>query len=1118
MELVLAERRSRDAADRRTIERRAAGEPFAASFAQQRLWFLDRLRPGESTYNIPFARRIRGRLDRNALQRSLNAIIERHEILRATFVLEQGGVIARVSSQQSLDLTETDLRSVPQADRDAHARALVEAEAIKPFDLSTGPLVRAGLITLGEDDHVVLLNMHHIASDGWSLGLFVREIAALYNAFSSSEPSPLGELPIQYGDYAEWQRRTFREGLADADMDYWRKQLADIPETDLPVDKPRQGSDASKGATVERTLTEALYAHLKRFSRDEEVTLFVTLLAAFNILLYRYTGARDFAVGSPVANRDHPQTEALIGFFVNTLVLRAKLSEEMTFRELIRVTKNVAFDAFAHQSVPFEKLVQLVDPDRDNIRSPLFRVMFTLQNLPMEKPALDGLEVRRFDFASQTSMFDLTLTVMERSDRDEGGEPKLVVYAEYNTELFEEPTIMRLLSNYFALLAAIVDNADTRLADLPMMLNEDTRRVLLEWNETSFQVRGEACWHKLFEQQVERTPDAPAVIGEAVLTYGQLNKSSNRLAAHLRSLGVGPESLVGICLPRRLDTMVAMIAALKAGGAYLPLDPAYPKERLEFMMRDAGVKVLVSSHALQYSAPTHDGAVVLLDSDIETISRWSGENIENAALPENLCYAIYTSGTTGAPKGVLITHRALVNHNLAIIRRYGLQSDDRVLQFASSSFDVAAEEIFPTLLAGATIVIGSGGGSTTEFARALEAERVTVLNLPASFWNAWAEGVSDIRQLPAMLRLLIVGSERVSAERFDKWVEMTSSTLKTLNAYGATEATITSTIYDHAFGDYRSGRARTPIGRPIGNTRVYVLQPGKAPAPIGVVGELHIAGDGLARGYLGSPDLTAERFWPDPYSALPDSAVTGGRLFKAGDLARYRESGDLELLGRVDHQIKIRGYRVEPAEVELALLRHSGLREAFVTARDDNAGGRRLVGYVVPRQGAQIEPAELRRFLKDLLPDHMVPSLLVTLEALPRKPNGKVEERALPPAENRTTDAETYREPQTKLEKTIAAIWREVLRVERVGLNDNFFDIGGHSLLMAEIQVKLQSVMKREIAMVELFEYPTVSLLARFLGRDGERPAFRPDPQKARDGISRLREQFKQRQLGNRKK
>jgi amino acid adenylation domain-containing protein len=1125
LELVLDEKRAAATAGARTIPKRAAGGSFAASFAQQRLWFLDRLRPGEATYNIPFARRLSGRLDREALQRSLNAIIQRHEVLRARFVFEQGGVTARISDEASLDLEETDLRSLPDADSEGHARALIEAEAVRPFDLSTGPLVRARLIRLCDDDHVVLLNMHHIVSDGWSLGLFVREMAALYKAFSAGAPSPLDELPIQYGDFAEWQRNALQEGLGDAEVNYWKARLADLPEVELPADRPRNESRSSKGATVARRLPPALLERLKTFSLNEQVTLFVTLLAAFDVLLYRYTGEKDFAVGSPVANRDRTQTEALIGFFVNTLLLRARLSDEMTFRELVSETRTATLEAFAHQGLPFEKLVQLVDPNRDTIRSPLFQVMFTLQNVPLEKFRLEGLEVRPFDFAAQTSMFDLTLTLMERSDRDEDAEPRMIVYAEYNTGLFEESTIERLLANYFALLESAVVNSDCRLADLSLMQDAEHRRIVVEWNETSVELPSEVCWNRLFEEQVARSPDSPALIlGEAVLSYGELNRRSNQLAAHLRSLGAAPESLVGIWLPRGIEMTIALIAVLKSGGAFVLLDPAHPKGRLESIVHDAGVKILLMSRAQRDSSAVHDGAVVFLDSDSEQISRCAGNNLENVALPENCCYAIYTSGSTGAPKGVLITHRALINHNFSVIRRYGLRRDDRVLQFAAPSFDVAVEEVFPTLLAGAAVVVGSGSASTVEFGRALENEWVTVINLPASFWSAWSDSLSDPQQLTSSLRLLVVGSERVSPERFDRWLELTAGRVKTLNAYGTTEATITATIYDPAFGDHRSGRARVPVGRPLDNARTYVLQPGGVTAPIGVAGELYIAGEGLARGYLGRPDLTAERFLPDQSSTYKESPQTGSaekgeRLYRTGDLARYRENGDLELLGRVDNQIKIRGYRIEPAEIELALLRHGAVQDAFVTARDANGVGQQLVAYVVAKKDERVEPADLRRSLKELLPDYMTPASLITLEALPRKPNGKVDEAALPRPGSAAPDADTAnREPQTQLEKTIAAIWQEVLRAERVGLNDNFFDIGGHSLLMAEIQVKLQTALKREIAMVELFEYPTVSLLARFLGRDNARPAFRPNPQKAKDGASRLRQQFKQRQLGNRKR
>ena len=907
----------------------------------------------------------------------------------------------------TIKLPVVDLRKLPASERETEVRRLVTAEAQRPFDLSQGPLVRGTVLRLSDEEHVGLLTMHHIVSDGWSTGILVRELATLYFAFCAGGSSPLPALPIQYADFAHWQRQWLQGEVLETQIAYWKEQLAGAPALiDLPTDFPRPAVQTFRGAHQSLVLPKHLRDGFKALGRQEGVTLFMTMLAAFKVLLYRYTSQDDLVVGTPVANRNRLETEGLIGFFVNTLVLRTDLSGNPSFRELLRRVREVCLGAYGHQDLPFDRLVEELHLKRDLSRNPLFQVMFALQNAPLRALDLPGLTLSPVEGDSETAHFDLTLQIV---DTEQG----LTAAFVYNTDLFEAGTIARMLGNFQTLLEAMVTDPEQRLSDLPLLTETERQQLLVEWNGNKTDCPRDPCIHQLFEAQVERTPDAIAVVFEAEqLTYGELNRRANQLAHHLRALGVGPEVLVAMCLESSLEMVIGLLAILKAGGAYVPLDPAYPKERLAFMLKDAQAPVLLTQERLVARLAEHDAKVICLDSGWETIARESGENPGSSTLPENLAYVIYTSGSTGQPKGVLVSHGSIADHCRNAQRYYELDSRDAVLQFASLSFDVSLEEILPTLIVGARLVImGTNVWHPAEFHRKISEFGLTVLNLPTAYWQELAREWAGVPELVPNIqpRIFIVGGDTMLPDVLKFWQRTPVNSIRLLNAYGPTETTITATAFEIAPrpGENTTDQ-RVPIGRPLANRAIYILDQYSHPVPIGVHGHLHIGGVGLARGYLNRPDLTAEKFVPDPFRAEP-----GARMYKTGDLARYRPDGNIEFLGRADHQVKIRGFRIELGEIEAVLGQHPAVREAVVLAREDAPGEKRLVAYLV----ADCTADELRRFLKDKLPEYMVPAAVVLLKALPVAPNGKVDRRALPaPDRSRSELEKAFVAPRDDLE------------------------------------------------------------------------------------------------------
>jgi aspartate racemase len=1046
------------------------------SFAQQRLWFLDQLEPGNPFYNMPAAIRLTGQLNVAALDQSLNEIVRRHQTLRTTFPTIEGLPLQVIAPAQPLTLPTVDLQASRKSEQEASVRWLAREEARRPFDLARGPLFRTKLLRLGEEEHVLLVGMHHIVSDGWSMGVFWRELRALYNAFCVGKPSPLAELPIQYADYAIWQRGWLQGEVLDKQLGYWKRQLADVAALELPTDRPRPPVQTYRGARQSLTLPKSLTEALRELSRREGVTLFMTLLAAFQTLLHRYTGQDDVVVGSPIAGRTQAETEGLIGLFANTLVMCGDLSGDPTFRELLGRVQEVALAAHAHQDLPFEKLVEELKPERDTSRSPLFQVAFVLQNpprSPRQARKLAGLKLTQLEVGSETAKFDLTLSMIE-------GPAGLKGWVEYNTDLFDSSTIDRMLGHFRMLLKGVVANREQRLSELPLLTEAERHQVLVEWNDTQTDYLKDRCVHELFEEQAEKNPEAVAVVFDHQhLTYRELNTRANQLAYALRELGVGPEVPVGVCLERSPEMVVAVLGVLKAGGAYVPLDPTYPKERLEFMLEDTSAPVLLVQEATRHVLPEYAAAHThCLGMDSAGIERAEAENPPSSgASPESLAYVIYTSGSTGKPKGVCVPHRAV--GRLVMNADYApLTSADVVAQASNCAFDAATWEIWGALLNGARLVVLPRDVTLSPRALAAEIERneISALFLTTALFNQVArENPGAFRPL----RHLLFGGEAVEP----KWVRTVlaeGAPERLLHVYGPTETTTFATW--HLVEAVEDRAATIPIGRPITSTEAYVLDAWERPVPVGVPGELYIGGPGVARGYLGRPELTEEKFIPHPFSDEP-----GVRLYKTGDRVRRRANGDIEFLGRSDGQVKLRGYRIELGEVESALNSNTAVRESVVMLHEDDTGQKRLAAYIVP---AGVAPShnELRAFLRERLPDYMTPSSFISLEVLPLTSTGKIDRHALPvPVATRPADSESYSDaPRDALEKRLAGILEEALGVPAVGVEDDFFELGGHSLLAANLFAQIEKAFGYRLPLSILFRAPTVRQLADILRRESE--------------------------------
>ena len=1067
---------------------------FPLSFAQERLWFMDQLLPQSDLFNLSTALRLTGQLDVAVLKHSLNEIIRRHEALRTTFAIVEERPVQLIAPNMSLALPVVDLRYLPPDQREAEASRLAAEEAHQTFDLTRGPLVRTKLLRLQAEEYVFLLTMHHIVSDGWSLGIFWKELGILWSAFASGKSSPLPELPIQYGDFAVWQRDWLQGGVLNSQLVYWRNQLSNLPTLQLPTDRPRPVVQTFCGARHEVKLPESLTIALKALSKRQGTTLFMTLLAAFQVLLYRYTGQEDIVVGTYIAGRNRAEIEALIGFFLNSLVIRTRLEGNLTFDELLARVRRITLDGYAHQDVPFAKLVEELQPVRDLSRNPLFQVMFQLLNVPTLSDIEAGPEPQLLKVESVTSVFDLSCMFQE-SKRGLRG------HFEYNTDLFKARTITRMAGHYQTLLEGIVADSEQRLSDLPL-LTEPEQHQLREWNLTGKPCPENPSIVQLFEAQARQRPEAAAFLwGGEQLSYGELNRRANRLAHHLRSIGVGPEILVGVCLERSPNLVVGLLGLLKAGGAYLPLDPGYPPERLAFMLKDAQVSVLLTDTGLVRMLPTDDLRIVCLDGEAECLARQDESNPTNNTTAGQLAYVIYTSGSTGKPKGVAVEHRQLLNRFRWMWEAYPLEQNEVGCQKTALSFVDSIWELFGPLLQGVPSVIISDRilKDPEALVHALADHNVTRLWVVPSLLHNILDCYPDLQDRLPKLKFWVTSGEPLSAKLLVRFKQVMPTSVL-YNLYG------TSEVWDATWYDTRTHNGalwRVPIGRPISNVQAYVLDPHLQPVPVGIPGELHIGGMGLARGFINRPEVTAEKFIPDTFSDVP-----GARLYKTGDLVRYLPDGNIEFIGRIDQQVKLRGFRIELEEVEWVLSQHRGVQQAVVIAREDEPEFIYLAAYIVPRSHVAFTRAELRNFMKEKLPEYMVPAKFVTLDSMPLTPSGKVNRRTLRGPETFDSDQTVdYVAPQTDVERTIVSIWQEALRTDKVGTRDNFFDLGGHSLLLFQVYSKLRQAFNQDLSMTDLFRYPTISSLAGYFNQQHRGQAsftrVRERVQKQREAMNR---------------
>lgn len=1039
------------------------------SYNQQGLWVLNQLMDGETLYHTPTAARLRGPLDVAALKNALQAIVDRHAALRTVFRIVEGTPQQFVNDFR-LDVPVVDLKDISSDVREAEALRLLKTESTKPFDLMNGPLLRAFVVRLNEDDHMMLVTMHHIVTDGWSMGIFNRELAEFYRAYVNGKEPSLPDLSIQYSDYATWQREWLSGIRYTSQLDYWKSQFA-TPSTalELPTDHPRQSMQELRGVRAAHhklVLSSELTGALKQLSQTENVTLFMMLIAAFKVLLHRYTNEEDIVVGTPIAGREQPQTEDLIGLFINTLALRTNVSSDLTFAELLARVKQTAIGAYQHSALPFERLVKEVQPNRAAGQNPLFQVMFVLQTESIQPLNLDGLTVEPFRIENPLAKFDLTLDIFER-DR------QLICQFEANAELFEAATIERMMGHFQVLLEAIVNDPSRRVVDLPILTDAERNQLLVEWNRTEAEYPAMQGIHELFERQAASTPDAVALIsGDEELTYCELNQRANRLAHYLRERGVKPDTLVGMHLERTTELIIALMAILKAGGAYVPLDPAYPEGRLELMIRDSGAPLLLTQKSLATKLPSSDAVTICIDELSDELARQSDLNPPSVSNSENVAYVIYTSGSTGKPKGVLVPHRSVVNLLTSVSQTPGMTSRDVVLAITTVSFDIAVSEVILPLTVGAKIVLvpREVAADGAQLLRIIRDRKVTFVDATPATWRLLlAAGWVGTPGLTA----ICTGEAMPS----DLAVSLTERAERVWNGYGPTETTVWSSFYE-----VPRNSKRVLIGRPIANTALYVLGANLEPVPIGVSGELYIGGDGVTLGYHNRPDLTDERFVADPFRP-------GARMYKTGDVARFLPDGNLECLGRNDDQVKLRGYRIELGEIETALMDHHAIREAAVIVRNGHEE-KHLAAYLVPRND-NLVTSEVREFLRTRLPEYMVPSVFGTLPALPVSPAGKVDRRALASMNGFKRESQKpFIAAADELELRMTKAWQRVLNIGTIGVDENFFELGGHSLLAVQLFAEIEKTFGKNLPLATLFQAPTIRQLARALRDEGWQPAW----------------------------
>ena len=1045
------------------------------SFAQQRLWFIDQLEPGNDAYNCPAAVRLEGRLDLEVLESAINEIVRRHEVLRTRIEVAAGTPAQVIDQWEPRKLEREDLSRLETEEREEEVRRITKEEAETGFDLSRGPLLRVKALKLGAEQHVLLFTMHHIVSDAWSMGVLVKEVCALYEAISEGQESPLPELEIQYADYAKWQREYLAGGVLENKVGYWKEQLKDAAILELPTDYPRPATPSYRGGLERIELGREVSEGLKRLSQREGATLFMALMAAFKALLMRYSGQEDLSVGTTIANRTRKEVEGLIGFFVNTLVMRTDLSGNPSFRELIRREREVALGAYGRQEAPFEKLVEEINPERDLSRSPLFQVMMELQNAERGKLEIRGLKVSGIGEETGTAKFDLTLTLMEGSEGIDGG-------LEYSLDLYGAETIRRMARHYERVVAEVVKDADQRVNAIELMSGSEREQILAEWNETAQAYPQDQLAHELFEEQVERTPEAVAVVfQDQALSYRELNARANQLARVLVEHGVGPEILVAVLAERGVDFLITMLAIFKAGGAYIPLDPHHPARRIGQALSGSGANFVITASQFEslaaeavagLTAENHP-AMLLLESLFRDFSQ--EENLGLSFVSNQLAYVIFTSGSTGAPKGAMVEQGGMLNHLFAKIRTLQLDDEDVVAETASQCFDISVWQFLAALLVGGQVqIIGDDiAHDPAALLDQIELSGITILEIvPTMMRTILTE--ADRRQVKpdlSTVRCMIPTGEALPPDLCYDWFLLYPE-IPLLNAYGPTECSDDVTHYS-IDGGLSEGTVRVPIGRPIANTQIYVVNAELQPQPVGIVGELYIGGVGVGRGYLNEACKTSESFAPSPFTR-----EAGARLYKSGDLAVYSPDGNLEYVGRIDHQVKVRGFRIELGEIEAVLREHPQVRQSVVVGSEDKRGGKRLVGYVVGAEG--VTAAELKRHVRERLPEYMAPEAILILEEMPVTVNGKIDRKRLPEVEEVGREIEQeYVGARSPVEEILAGIFGEVLKLDRVGIHDNFFELGGHSLLATQAISRVREVFGVEIGVRSIFEESAVAGLAQ---------------------------------------
>jgi len=1065
----------RHRAGKQLLRPREGNEPVLLSFAQERLWFLDQINPGDVSSNISRGIRMVGALNRRVLEEAIAASIARHDSLRTTFARTEvsadtdGQPMQLIAATRQSELPLIDLSSVPSREREKKAKEIARTEVQHPFDLTLGPLLRTTLLKLDEQEHVLLLTTHRIVIDESSTDLFFREVWECYSNLARGKKAERAQLPVQFADYAAWQRRSLTDGALKEHADYWKRKLTGAPAViDLPTDRPRPPVQSWRGGSVSVVFGSRLTARLRALSKSEDATLFTTFLTAFQVLLARYSGRADIVVGSAVLNRDVEGTEDLIGPFSDLLPYRLNLSDRSTFRQLLFQAKGTAIEVQEHQALPFGKLIDKLEVERNLSHAPIFQVVLNFKSKSDGIQSVAGLEVGEFEVDTGISQFDLGLNLFELHE-------EISARLEYNADLFSNETAMRMLGHLEVLLEGIVETPDRDVRELPLLTEPERQQLLVEWTNTESPYPRELCFHQLFEAQAARTPQATAVVhGNQELTYDEINRQANQLAHYLKKRGIGPDVAVGICMHRSIEMLVGLLGILKAGGAYLPLDASYPPERLSFMIEDAAVSLVLTQERLRASLLDHSAQLICLDSEWSRVGTESENTPVNVATPLNLVYIIYTSGSTGRPKGVMITHTGLGNYLSWCTQAYAVGEGSGSLVHSPLGFDLTVTSLLAPLVCGQRVTLLSEEEGIDGLSKALSdcwdysLLKITPSHVEGLNYSLAPEAAADAT------RALIIGGEALLGETLEFWRREAPGT-RLINEYGPTETVVGCCVYEVPATDAAFGPV--PIGRPIANTQLYILDDHMQVVPIGVPGELYIGGAGVARGYLKRPELTAEKFLPHPFAK-----ESGARLYKTGDLARYLSGGTIEFLGRIDHQVKVRGHRIELGEIETSLMQHSGVRESVVIARDGSDRAKELVAYVVPEPDASPSVEELQSFLRAKLPEYMVPAAFTMLEALPLTSNGKVDRRSLPAPELSRPDLrQPYVAPRDALEEQLVKACEQVLARRSVGIRDNFFALGGDSLLAVRLFAQIENRFGRKLPLATLFKSPTIEQLAQLL-------------------------------------